>query len=298
MTEAISMEEVELAIRQVKCKKAPGPDGVTNDMIKNFGLLTKRTLLKLFNESWKTGTVPVMWKKATIIHIHKKGKDKKTQTATDLLSCLGKLLEKVINRRLLSLEDNNVLPQTQTGYRNHRSIKDQLARIAQEIENTFQEKKKVVAVFFDVTKAFDKVWREGLLLKVLQSRVSGRMYKWIRCFLQDRSARVKLDGYMSESVKMRGVSQGVISPTFFVLYINNITTILPSHVSNTLHADGFAVWSAADHTTSAAYRIQEAVTRIQQWTDEWGQISTIKTQASFISSNSQGKDLETEHYPK
>ena len=130
---------------------------------------------------------------------------------------------------------------------------------------------------------FDKVWREGLLLKVLQSRVSGRMYKWIRCFLQDRSARVKLDGYMSESVKMRGVPQGVISPTLFLLYINNITTILPRHVSNTLHADGFAVWSAADHTTSAAYRIQEAVTRIQQWTDQWGQISKIKTQATVFS---------------
>ena len=68
----------------------------------------------------------------------------------------------------------------------NRSTEDQLALIAQEIENAFQEKKKVVAVFFDLTKAFDKVWREGLLLKVLQSRVSGRMYKWIRCFLQDR----------------------------------------------------------------------------------------------------------------
>ena len=110
------MEEVELAIRQLKCKKAPGPDGVTNDMIKNFGLLTKRTLLKLFNESWKTGTVPAMWKKATIIPIHKKGKHKNNPNSyqpISLLSCLGKLLEKVINRRLLSfLEDNNVLSQT------------------------------------------------------------------------------------------------------------------------------------------------------------------------------------------
>ena len=118
MTEAISMEEVELAIRQLKCKNAPGPDGVTNDMIKNFGLLTKRTLLKLFNESWKTGTVPAMWKKSTIIPIHKKGKDKKNPNSyrpISLLSCLGKLQEKVINRRLLSfLEDNNVLSQTQT----------------------------------------------------------------------------------------------------------------------------------------------------------------------------------------
>ena len=242
-------------------------------MINNFGLLNKKTLLKLFNESWKTGTVPAMWKKATIIPIHKKGKDKKNPNSyrpITLLSCLGKLQEKVINRRLLSfLEDYNVLSQIQTGYRKHRITEHQLALIAQEIENAFQEKKKVVAVFFDLTKAFDK----GLLLKVLQSQVSGRMYKWIRCYLQDRSARVKLDGYMSKSVKMS-----------VLLYINNITTILPRHMSNTLHADDLAVWSAADHTTSAAYMIQEAVTRIQQWTDEWGlQISKIKTQATVFS---------------
>ena len=82
-----------------------------------------------------------------------------------------------------------------------------------------------------------------------------------------------------------GVPQeGVISPTFFLLYINNITTILPRHVSNTLHADALVVWSTADHTTSAAYRIQEAVTRIQQWTDEWSlQISKIKPKATIFS---------------
>ena len=56
-------------------------------------------------------------------------------------------------------------------YRKNRSTEDQLALIAQERENPFQEQKKVVAVFFDLTKTFDKVWREGLLLKVLQSRV-------------------------------------------------------------------------------------------------------------------------------
>jgi len=64
-------------------------------------------------------------------------------------------------------------------------------------------KRKRLAVFYDLSKAFDKVWREGLLLKVLQAGVSGRMYKWIRCFLHDRSARVKVDGHPSDSVKMR-----------------------------------------------------------------------------------------------
>ena len=274
VSQPITMKEIEAAIRQLKCKKAPGPDGVTNDMIKHLGPAAKKTLLELFNESWKNGTVPALWKKATIIPIHKKGKDKKDPNSyrpISLLSCLGKVLERVINRRLISfLEERKILSPTQTGYRKHISTEDQLALIAQAIENAFQEKKKVVSVFFDLTKAFDKVWREGLLLKILESGVSGKMYRWIQCFLHDRSARVKLDGHLSKSVKVRkGVPQGgVISTTVFLLYINNITTVLPRHVSNTLHADDLAVWSASQHTTSSAYRIQEAVNKVEQWTND------------------------------
>ena len=230
-------------------------------------------------------------KKATIIPVHKKGKDKEDPNSyrpISLLSCLGKLLQWVINRRLISfLEERKILSPTQTGYRKHRNTEDQLALIAQEIENAFQEKKKIVYVFFDLTKAFDKVWREGegLLLKVLESGVSERMYRWIRCFLHDRSARVKLDGSLSRSVKTRGVPQGgVISPTLFLLYINNITTVLPRHVFNTLHADDLAVRSAYEYTTSSAYRIQEAVNKVEQWTNDWGlQISEVKTQATVFS---------------
>ena len=139
----------------------------------------------------------LLYEKSHIITIHKKDKDKKDPNnycPISLLSCLGKFLERVINRRLLSyLEEQKILSPTQTGYRKHRSTEDQLALVAQEIENAFQEKKKVVSVFFDLTKAFDKVWRGGLLLKILESGVSGRMYRWNQCFLHDRSARVKLD---------------------------------------------------------------------------------------------------------
>ena len=149
----------------------------------------------------------------------------------------------------------------------------------------FKKRTKVVSVFFDLTKAFDKVWREGLLLKILESGGSGRMYRWIRCFLHDGSARIKLDGHFSKSVKMReGVPQGgVISPTLFLLHIN-ITTVLPRHVSNTLHADDLVVWSASEYTTSSAYRIQEAVNKVEQWTNDWGlQMSEVKTQATVFS---------------
>ena len=73
------------------------------------------------------------------------------------------------------LEAYNILSPTQSGYRKHRSTEDQLSLLAQEIENVFQVKKKTVAVFYDLSKVFDKVWREGLFLKMLQAGVSGRM---------------------------------------------------------------------------------------------------------------------------
>ena len=129
-------------------------------------------------------------------------------------------------------------------------------------------KRKRLAVFYDLSKAFDKVWREGLLLKVLQAGVSGRMYKWIRCFLHDRSARVKVDGHLSDSVKMREcVPQGgVVSTTLFLVYFNNITTVIPRHVCNILHADDLAIWCSAEYTTPAAYIIQDAANKVHTWT--------------------------------
>ena len=147
-----------------------------------------------------------------------------------LLSCVGKLLERFINKRLIwHLESNSVLASTQTGYRQFRSTEDQPALLTQDIEDAFQEKKKVLAVVFDLPKAFDKVWKEGLLLKLLRAGVHGKMYKWLSNFLFNRTARVKLDGTISRQVTLReGVPQGgEVSPTLFLVYMNDITTTVP-----------------------------------------------------------------------
>ena len=144
----------------MKQKKAPGPDGITNEMLKHLGPGAKRTLLRIYNQSWSTGIVPTIWKEAVIRPIPKMGKDKRDPSSyrpISLLSCVGKLLERIISKRLIwHLESNSVLASTQTGYRQFQSTEDQLALLTQEIEDAFQEK-KVLAVFFDLSKAFDKV---------------------------------------------------------------------------------------------------------------------------------------------
>ena len=299
MTSPLRMDELDEAIRSLKRKKAPGPDGITNDMIKHFGEKTKSVLLKLFNKSWTTGVVPSSWKKAIIVPVHKKGKDKqdpRSYRPISLLSCLGKLMERVLNRRLTwYLESNNLLASTQTAYRNNRSTEDQLLLLTQEIEDAFQRKHKVASVFFDMSKAFDKVWREGLLLKVRECGISGKMFSWIKSYLHERSARVVLDDFYSISVKMReGVPQGgVISAILFLIYINDITTVIPRNVSNTLHADDLAIWTEAEYLSTAAYKIQRSVDQIHQWTEKWGlQLNTVKSVTSVFSLSTAKENIQ------
>jgi hypothetical protein len=223
MSDSLTMQELEAALKRLKKKKAPGADGITNEMLIHLGYKAKRTLLMVFNLSWHSGKFPSRWKEAHIRPILKKGKDKgkpESYRPVSLLSCIGKLLERIVNKRLLwHLESNSILADTQSGYRQHHSTEDQLAYFTQNIEDAFQEKKKVLAVFFDLSKAFDTVWKEGLLLKLMRAGVGGKMYRWLSGFLFQRTARVKLDGKLSRQVKNReGVPQGgVISPTLFIV---------------------------------------------------------------------------------
>ena len=96
------------------------------------------------------------------------------------------------------------------------------------VENAFQEKNDVLAVFFALSRAFDKAWKKDLLLTLLAPGVRNKMCMWIRYFLFHRSSRVKRDGFLNKGVTLRErVPQGrVLSPTLFLVYINEIVTTI------------------------------------------------------------------------
>ena len=155
-------------------------------------------MLDIFNLSWKTGHVPQIWREANMIPIHKKGKDKlKTSSyrPISLKSCVGKVMERRINTRLMRhLETNNLIAKEQAGFRQNRSTEDQAAYFAQKVEDGFQEKQDTLAVWIDMEKAFDKVWKDGLRLKLRKNGISGCMYRWLSQYLENRKARVQLNG--------------------------------------------------------------------------------------------------------
>ena len=219
MNSPFTLEEFEQGLKALQLKKSPGPDKITNEMLLNLGPRTKKKLLQLYNESWKTGNVPQVWKDATMIPVHKKGKDKSEASSyrpISLTSCTGKLLERLINNRLMwHLERKQHISPEQAAFRQNRSTEDQVTYIAQSIEDGFQEKRHTLAVWIDMEKAFDKVWKTGLKLKLQQCGVAGRMFKWIAQYLLNRTARTQVGHhYSKKKVLKEGVPQGgVLSPT-------------------------------------------------------------------------------------
>ena len=228
MTIPITQEEIDEAIKKLKPNKSPGPDELTNEKLTHLGQSAKRKLKHLFNTSWKIGRLPQSWKQANMIPIRKEGKPAnkaESYRPISLTSCLGKLIERIINSRLMwYLESNHLLMDEQAGFRQYRSTEDQITYISQHVEDAFQAKKQTVVVWVDMEKAFDKVWTTGLLLKLKRAKITHKMFAWIKNYLTNRKARVVTRGYKSRQESLKnGVPQGgVLSPTLFLLFIDDI----------------------------------------------------------------------------
>ena len=262
-------------------------------------------LLEIFNLSWEEGRVPQMWKEAIMIPIHKKGKDKTKSSSyrpISLTSCVVKTMERIVNRRLMfHLETGKNISEEQAGFRQFRSTEDQVTYLSQEIEDAFQEKKVLFATWIDLQKAFDKVWTDGLLVKAQRCGVGGRMYKWITSFLHNRKARVTVDGKLSRKFLLQhGVPQGgVISPTLFLIFIDDLIKKLPKGIKAALYADDLVMWCAEEYATTATYRMQEAVNVLAAWAKRWN-VSINKDKSSttlFTLTKQQAGKIKLGDYP-
>lgn len=123
------IKELDHGIRHLKKKKAPGPNKITNEMLQHLGPYEKTRILNLFNELLIQGILPEEMGRSWIIPVPKKGKPKCNKTSylpNSLTSCLGKIMERMINNRLMKYpEDNKLLDNCQSGFRKHQSTNNQ-----------------------------------------------------------------------------------------------------------------------------------------------------------------------------
>ena len=215
-----------------------------------------------------------MWKIANVTPIFKKGDKQliKNYRPISLLPICGKIFEKIIFNSLYAyLHTNNLTTKNQSGFRPGDSTTNQLLYLLDEIHQAFDstESREVRAVFLDISKAFDKVWHEGLIFKLEQNGVSGNILKLFQNYLINRKQRVILNGSTSNYSNIEsGVPQGsVLGPLLFLVYINDLERNIKSNVK--FFADDTMLFSIVDDPKISANDLNHDLDVIHQWALQW-----------------------------
>ena len=271
--EDFTLEELNAEMKKLKPRKSPGPDGITNEMLTNLGTFSKQVILNFINKTWREGRLPSGWRTALIKPILKKGKpahEPKSYRPISLTSCMGKLAERLVNTRLYWwLEKVGVLDDHQAGFRKGCRTDDQLFRFIQDTIDGFQNQLHTTAIFIDLQQAYDRVWRQGLFLKMNNLGVHGKLYAWIKAFLQNRTIRTEFNGSTSaKSTLEEGLPQGsALSCTLFLIFINDLPALL--NVSKALYADDLVIWVSQKYHILAKAKLKRALATINTYCNFW-----------------------------
>jgi hypothetical protein len=172
MCDPYTLGQLKGALKRLKTGKSAGGDGIYNEMLKNIPLCTVKTLLTLINDSWRTGECPVDWRTAIIIPILKPRKPAncpESYRPVALTSCIAKVMERLVADRLsYFLESKGLLSPCQAGFRRGRSTEEQLARVCQDVFDGLEREPpwQSTLSLLDFSRAYDKVWKDGLYAKM------------------------------------------------------------------------------------------------------------------------------------
>ena len=174
---------------------------------------------------------------------------------------------------LLYRRNHNLFSRFQAGFRKGRSCEDQITQIVQALKDGFQQQpmKHSVLTLLDFSKAYNTVWREKLLLHMLDTGIPSTFVRWIRSFFHYRRARVQLfDIFRSSRRCTQGIPQGsVLAPLLLLFYINNWASSLNDDAVIALFADDVSILTTARKKEDAKADAQSVVNSVVIWSEEW-----------------------------
>ena len=269
---SFGIEKIVDVINKLNSKKAHGFDGISISMLKLCPREVALPLSLIFKNCIEHGVFPTKWKRANVQPVHKKNsrQSKSNYRPISLLPICSKIFEKVIFDNMYAFfTEQNLLSRNQSGFRPGDSTINQLLSLTTEIFNAFEDFDETRAVFLDISKAFDKVWHEGLCFKLKRNGVNGNLLNLISSFLSDRKQRVVLNGIESEwETVYSGVPQGsVLGPLLFLIYINDLTDNIKSRIK--LFADDSSLFLKVRDVEEAQTLLTSDLDTISVWAYQW-----------------------------
>lgn len=267
-----SPREIARMIRSLDSGKAPGFDLITSKILKELPNKSITFLACLFNAIFRTHNFPDLWKISQIIMIHKPGKpahETASYRPISLTPILSKLWERIYLVRLKSqLDESNIIPSHQFGFRKSHSTIEQVHRVHDTIRECFERKQYCSAAFLDVQQAFDRVWHKGLLCKIKQ-RLPHSSYSILASYLSNRVFQVRYGEARSSFYNIEaGVPQGsVIGPILYNIFTYDLPT--SDNVTVATYADDIAYLSCHESAVTASENLQEVLNGAQRWLTKW-----------------------------
>ena len=198
---------------------------------------------------YQSGTVPSVWKAAKVTPIFKSGNHELPENyrPVSVLPVLSKILEKAVHRQFIDfLDSNNLLSESQFGFRKRRSTKLAATLLCDDIRSEMNKGNFVGVVYLDLSKAFDTIGHAQLLNKLSAYGVRGKELQWFASYLFQRTQVVALGHINSESEPVNcGVPQGsILGPLLLITFFNDLVDTLDSKVI--MYADDTVIYCASD----------------------------------------------------
>lgn len=286
---AFTEKELTLAVDRLKSGKAPGPDGVPNEVIKIIAGKFPGLLLATYNACLKEGIVGGAWKTQRLVLIPKApatGNAPPTYRPLCMLDGIGKVYERLILQRLnVNLEDDNMgLSPQQHGFRTGRSTTGAISSVVSEITRAWQGSLKsssqVVMVALDVKNAFNSARWDGIIRALRDNfQVPAYLVAVVENYFSDRTLQY---GEKCQRPITSGVPQGsVVGPALWnALYDGLLRAELPKGSHITAFADDAALLITAKSTSMLEIIGNEALRRVTRWLSRAGlELAVHKTEA-------------------
>ena len=259
--------EVLKIINSLKNKRK-GLDEIPISIYKKIGDLIASHISNFINDSISTGVFPSSLKIARVVPIHKSGSKREMNNfrPISILPTLSKIFEKVMHRRMMKfIEKYDILYSEQYGFRNGKSTSDAIIKFTDKCYDALNNKKSMISIYLDFSKAFDTINHQLLCLKLDQYGFRGNINCWFKSYLNKRSQYVCIENSKSSLKEIKfGVPQGsILGPLLFILYINDMWKCTQL---NLIHfADDSTAFMPFSNPASICSSINSELTKVDDW---------------------------------
>ena len=187
-----TLEELQQVIASLKAKKAPGPDGVPNELYKLLDQEAELALLQTYDQIRSNLTIQPGWLEAKVVTIFKeKGPDTHpgNYRPIALLNVVYKILAAMIQARLATTLDSDPRA-TQYGFRRHKGTQHPLFILRRAMEWANLTNRPLKLLFLDWKQAFDLLDHTAMITALRRFGVQDTELQLIRLFYTDATFQV------------------------------------------------------------------------------------------------------------